>query len=282
MAGETFLSVFTGTTQSRYAGLAILMAIIVVSLVILFGKDNIPFSQKFSFVLLIFLISLPSILLSLFQITCLVKGVGSNYQRWWCGAYAWIISAILIIYCILLVFVAVTALITGEKVLDSIRSNDKAELARNKETANMLVEEYFTQQGQYAQAGNESSGVIKSVTTEQPEELNAGSEQPSFNIPSGEYNLSPKNNAPQIQQLTGNPSPPMQQLNSAPSNPMQQLANMYGSSIQMPPDMNDNMESNVDSFTNRSLTLGGTSLPGTYNSSSDPYRAMTDYGAYGM
>ena len=38
---KDFVSVFVGVPQSRYAALAILLAIVVVALVILFGKDSV-------------------------------------------------------------------------------------------------------------------------------------------------------------------------------------------------------------------------------------------------
>lgn len=100
-------SVFVGVPQSRYAAIAILIAIVVVALVIIFGKDPIPMSQKFAFVLLIALISIPSLALSLFQMTCLVTGSGLSDQRWWCTAYAWLLSGIMIAYAVLLVVAAI-------------------------------------------------------------------------------------------------------------------------------------------------------------------------------
>lgn len=113
-------SLFVGVPQSKYAALAILAAVLVVSFTLLFGKDPIPFTQKMAFVLMLFLISLPGILLTLFQMTCLVTGSGFNNQRWWCGAYAWIVSILLVVYCVMLIAVAIISLTTGEKVLSEV------------------------------------------------------------------------------------------------------------------------------------------------------------------
>jgi len=63
---NNFLSVFFGVPQSRYAALAIVVAMIVVSLVILVSKDTVPVGQKFGFIFLVFLVSLPGLALSLF------------------------------------------------------------------------------------------------------------------------------------------------------------------------------------------------------------------------
>jgi hypothetical protein len=137
------LSLFTGVPQSKYAAMAILAAIIIVSLSLLLGKDPIPLSQKFAFVLLIFLVSLPGLLLTLFQLTCLVTGAGFRNQRWWCSAYAWIISILLIIYCVFLIAVAVITLATGEKVIKEIETFDNEALKDVLSKANNDAAEYF-------------------------------------------------------------------------------------------------------------------------------------------
>jgi len=100
-------SVFFGAPQSRYAALAILLAIVVVALTVIFGDSPVPMSQKFGFVLMVFLISLPGLALSLFQLTCIVTGAGFNNKRWWCSLYAWVLSAIMIFYSVLLVIAAI-------------------------------------------------------------------------------------------------------------------------------------------------------------------------------
>ena len=103
-------NIFVGVPQSRYAALAILIAIVVVALTIIFGDSPVPMSQKFGFVLMVFLISLPGLALSLFQLTCIVTGAGVNSKNWWCNAYAWVLSAIMIFYAVLLVIAAVMSL----------------------------------------------------------------------------------------------------------------------------------------------------------------------------
>ena len=103
-------SVFFGAPQSSYAALAILLAIVVVALTVIFGDSPVPMSQKFGFVLMVFLISLPGLALSLFQLTCIVTGAGFNNKRWWCSLYAWVLSAIMIFYSVLLVIAAIMSL----------------------------------------------------------------------------------------------------------------------------------------------------------------------------
>jgi hypothetical protein len=110
------LSVFTGSKQSKYAALFILLAVIALSLNILFSQDNIPFGQKLGFIFLLLLVSLPGFLLSLMQLTCIVSGNGLKNKNFWCGWYSWILSAILIIYSIFIIVFSIISL-TQKKIL---------------------------------------------------------------------------------------------------------------------------------------------------------------------
>ena len=137
----TLSSVFIGVPQSQYAGLALLLSILAVSATILFGNDSIPLSQKFGFVLLVFLVSLPSLLMSLFQLTCLVTGAGFKNQRPWCWWYAWIVSGLIMLYAGLLIVAAITSILSKEVpvVKASLASARKPDLA----VANKMVEQFF-------------------------------------------------------------------------------------------------------------------------------------------
>jgi|APGre2960657373_1045057.scaffolds.fasta_scaffold08489_3 hypothetical protein len=94
--------IFFGSEQSKYAGIALFMTIIILCLIILFTSSKIPIGERFVFVLFILLISIPSILMSLFELTCIVTG-GNSETRWWCWLLAWFISIIIIIYCIMII-----------------------------------------------------------------------------------------------------------------------------------------------------------------------------------
>ena len=117
-------SIFTGVPQSRYAALAVVVAIGVVCIAILFGKDTMPLTQKLSAIVLLILVSAPGILFSLFQLTCLVTGAGFRNQRWWCGAYAWIITALLVVYSVLLVGISILSISTNSKVIADLTSTE--------------------------------------------------------------------------------------------------------------------------------------------------------------
>lgn len=135
----TFMNLFISVPQSKYAAMAIIAAVVTVSLTMLFGKEPIPLSQKFAFILLVFLISLPGLLLALFQLTCIVTGAGRNNDRWWCSAYAWIISIVLIVYCTFLVAIAVITLATGEKALIDVSKQDTEHFGDMMTSANAMA-----------------------------------------------------------------------------------------------------------------------------------------------
>lgn len=100
-----FADHFIGVPQSRWAGYAILAAVIAVAVAILLGKADISLGQRLVVIFVMFILSLPTIGLVLFQLTCLVNGTS---KAPFCGWYAWIISIFTIFYCVLLIIVAIT------------------------------------------------------------------------------------------------------------------------------------------------------------------------------
>lgn len=100
--------VFIGSMQSKYAAMAILASLLAVALIVVFSKDKIGFGQKLIIVALMFLLSLPSMLYVLFQITCLVTGTSKG--AWWCGVYAWLLSGLIIVYSALIIVMAMLSL----------------------------------------------------------------------------------------------------------------------------------------------------------------------------
>lgn len=94
--------IFFGSEQSKYAGIALFMTIIILCMIILFSSSRIPIGDRFVFVLFIMIISIPSILMSLFELTCIVTG-GNINTRWWCWLLAWVLSVIIIVYCVMII-----------------------------------------------------------------------------------------------------------------------------------------------------------------------------------
>lgn len=129
------LDVFFGVPQSKYAGLAIIASLLAVAVAILFGKDTVPMGQKFASILLMFLIALPGLLLTLFQLTCLVTGVDGG-KKWWCGVYAWIGTVLLFLYALVVVVVAVLAISKGSDVVADLTALEQFEAEQKKDEAN--------------------------------------------------------------------------------------------------------------------------------------------------
>jgi hypothetical protein len=121
----SLLSPFVGSPQSWYAGVAIFIAIGVVSFAILFGADAMPLSQKFFFIILLLLISAPGIMLSLLQLTCLVTGTGSENRRWWCTIYAWVMSIFLIFYSCIIIVITFQDVVNTKETFANINENFK-------------------------------------------------------------------------------------------------------------------------------------------------------------
>jgi hypothetical protein len=94
--------IFFGSEQSKYAGIALFMTIMILCVIILFSNSKIPIGDRFMFVLFILIISVPSILMSLFELTCIVTG-GNLNTRWWCWLLAWVLAVIIIVYCIMII-----------------------------------------------------------------------------------------------------------------------------------------------------------------------------------
>lgn len=130
------LKIFVGVPQSKYAAIAILFALAAVSVAIFFGKDPVPLGQKFLFIVLMFVLALPGLLLTLFQLTCIVTGAGLKNQRWWCSAYAWIGTALIVLYAIVMVVMAVTSITNGTDIKKDL-------IAMDTFSANMAAREYF-------------------------------------------------------------------------------------------------------------------------------------------
>ena len=144
------LDIFIGAPQSKYAALAITVALLSVAVAMLVGKDSLPLGQKFIAILLMFFVALPGLLLSLFQLTCLVTGTGYGNKKWWCGAYAWIGTIIAFLYALVIVAIAVISITKGSSVEAELASagaegfsDMKAAAEAARKMADKAANEYF-------------------------------------------------------------------------------------------------------------------------------------------
>ena len=90
--------------------------------------------NRFLFIFLVVLMLIPSVFLTLFQITCMVTG-GNKNSRWWCWLYAWIMSVFIIIYCVFVIIVSFTSLFTYTNAITKVEHYEN-QYAMNQETSN--------------------------------------------------------------------------------------------------------------------------------------------------
>jgi hypothetical protein len=130
--------VFLGSEQSKYAGIALFITILIICLAILFTSSKIPIEQRIVFVIFILIITIPSILMSLFELTCIVTG-GNYTTRWWCWALAWVLAIMIIFYCIMIIislFISMTNYdMANERISDDL-SNNKIDTTTDNINAN--------------------------------------------------------------------------------------------------------------------------------------------------
>ena len=194
--------VFLGSEQSKYAGVALFITILIICLSILFTSSKIPIEQRLVFVIFIIIITVPSILMSLFELTCIVTG-GNYNTRWWCWALAWVLAIMIIFYCIMIIislFISMTTYdLANERIADDIANNKIDDTTDN------------------TNANNYAKNIMKSYE-EQENEL----QNPQSQYRQAQHSEPSMHQAPQpSQQPSQQPSPQPQQL------PEQPMARQY-------------------------------------------------------
>tara|TARA_B000000477_G_scaffold124220_1_gene131240 strand:+ start:1042 stop:1662 length:621 start_codon:yes stop_codon:yes gene_type:complete len=114
---NVFLKALIGSKQSKYTAMAIIATLVIISLAILFVESDVSYTNRVVLILFILLVSLPGILLSLVELTCLISGgsySGANKPSW-CWVLAWIIAIVTILYCVLIVISTFNTLFTYKK-----------------------------------------------------------------------------------------------------------------------------------------------------------------------
>lgn len=118
-----FYDAFFGSDQSIYTAYAIIAAIIAICLTILLTATDVPIGNRILIVLFIVVTLIPSIFLTLFELTCIVTG-GTEPNRWWCYTFAWILAAFIIIYCIFVVIISLISLFNYNKAIATVNNED--------------------------------------------------------------------------------------------------------------------------------------------------------------
>lgn len=105
---------FIGPVQSKYSAVAIFSALFVVCISILFSNNNISLDKKLLACLMLIVVSFPSILYILFQMSCIVTGSGKETP--WCGILAWIIVFCTFLYAIVVVVITITSMSAAKDI----------------------------------------------------------------------------------------------------------------------------------------------------------------------
>lgn len=156
-------ALFFGSEQSKYAGVALFGTIFILCLAILFSNSKIPIDQRLAFVIFIMLVAIPSILMSLFELTCIVTGGNIKY-RWWCWLLAWVIAVVIILYCLMVVISLIMSMANFDIANQRVENNEENnkidsktadEYAKNvikqfeNETESMVKEEFYNEYGEH-------------------------------------------------------------------------------------------------------------------------------------
>jgi hypothetical protein len=208
---------FIGTTQSKYAAVAILIAMFAASLTVIFSKEKVPIGQKFTIVLLLFVITIPAILYTLFQMTCLVTGAGTNGETWWCGIYAWFLVILTIIYAFIVVVMAIMSIVAETNIKKTESFYSKMQLYDT--FANRLVQEQ-----QLFQKDEEENKVADSAVLPIADSPAVAVKLPAQVGGMPEYGMENYNNPM-------NMIPSMPQMGGDSDKMMQTISNMMGGNI---------------------------------------------------
>ena len=167
-------ALFFGSEQSKYAGIALFGTIFVLCLAILFSSSKIPIDQRLAFVIFIIIVSIPSILMSLFELTCIVTG-GNMNTRWWCWLLAWVISVVIILYCLMIILSLLMSMSSFEianQRADNSTENNKIDSKTADEYAKNVIKQYEEDKnminGNTANVKNMENDDVHHVSDEEP------------------------------------------------------------------------------------------------------------------
>jgi hypothetical protein len=139
-------SYFIGTTQSKYASVAMILAVLMICFAIIFTNTDVPIGNRIAVAFFVLLMSIFPIAISLFELTCIVTG-GKNTKYNLCGVFAWFVTILIVIYCFLLILVTLTSMFTYKKAYEKLEVSEKftslTKDAANKIAKNLMVEEQF-------------------------------------------------------------------------------------------------------------------------------------------
>jgi hypothetical protein len=116
---------------------------IAIILSVLFNENDLSLSERLMLIGSVILFSIPSIILGLFDLTCVAGKTMENSLCWWWG---WVIAAIIIIICVIVVFSSISSMLTynvattksTKPVIDEVESNKIAKDLVNKDDTEVV------------------------------------------------------------------------------------------------------------------------------------------------
>jgi hypothetical protein len=134
-------NLFIGSEQSKYASIAIFCAIIAICLCVLFTDNEMTFGQRLMIIFVIIIYTLPYVLLSLFELTCITSYHHKSGACWWYGS---IISALIIFISVIVIISSIISMLTYTDASNKIKiSEDLSKLSPEKadDVAKIMMED---------------------------------------------------------------------------------------------------------------------------------------------
>lgn len=187
--------VFFGTPQSKYAAIAYFLTIAIICFAVLFSSSDVPIEQRFVVVMFILIITIPSVLFSLFELTCIVTG-GNKNTRWWCYWLAWFLSILLIVYCLFIIISLFFSMASYDLAVSRINDNENDNKISQTD-ANDYAKDIMKQYEDDKEDGN---------VTKEPEMQQPQMQQPQMQQPEMQPEMQPEiPRPPQMQPSVTNP-----------------------------------------------------------------------------
>jgi hypothetical protein len=256
----SFIDAFFGSTQSQFTAYAIFAAVVSICISIILTGTDMTIGNRFLLIFFVILSVLPSILLMLLQITCMVTG-GTKDDRWWCWLYSWIIAIFVIIYCILVVIISLSSLFTYNNAISKVdmseqnnkmspeNSNNYAKIMINSNTPEAI--EKFMNAEEEEQEQEQDITMIQEFENKLPQgypkKLETFAEEKAMKIPSTIPTEKPdKQQSTSIEPVLNEVNKPeytTKKEESYPTNPADKVTEKYSST--------EMIEDEFEPFTNR-------------------------------
>jgi hypothetical protein len=249
----SFIEAFFGSTQSQFTAYAIFGAVISICISIILSGTDMTIGNRFLLIFFVLLAVLPSILLMLLQITCMVTG-GNKNDRWWCWLYSWIIAIFVIIYCIFVIIISLSSLFTYNNAISKVdmsEQNNKMSPENSNNYAKMMIDT------------NSKQEIEKFMNSSNEEEVDEGSS--SIDIVQKFTDKSDSDETIMTQNFTNGGSPPdmamMQKFTNGGSPPNMGMIQKFTNGGS-PPDMamiqnftnGSNVDNTIQQFTDAKIT----------------------------